>query len=534
MIGEKILNYKIESLIGEGGVGSVYLATHMQLGRKVAIKVLNPHLVNHPEVRERFRNEAATLSSLQHIHIVTLYDYLEDEKGLFLIMEYVPGQSLDEYIRKTSGPLPEQKTIYFFNQILDGFAYAHSKGIIHRDIKPSNIIITFEADIKILDFGIAKILKEGKMNLTKTGSKLGTVLYMSPEQVQGQTVDKRTDIYSLGITLFQMLTGCAPYDEYISTEYEIYKKIVNEPLPPARSIYPAVSDKMQAIIDKATAKDPRLRFQSCEEFKDALNSPSLSTTNAFAQTQSIENTFSSPSHKVEQALIQKEQPQEGRRSREKKFIFLYLILGALILTSAAILIYEFTRNDKKEGIEISKKNKQEEEEPELSLEDEMTEEKKEKSAEEVRLDSLEEDKKRTEEFLKLLRKERNESLLKDLKLDGQFISDEFDEFEIKVTLANKRKDAKFKDLVVGVKFYDDSGNEIKAVEQEIEPIDAEQVITFKMKTNVKQGSKFEAKLLKAEPVDLETPTTIDSLSKELKKIEEKIEKVRKVKKEEQE
>ena len=165
MIGERVLSYQIESLLGEGGVGRVYLATHTQLGRKVAIKVLNPALVNHPEVRERFRNEATTLSALQHINIITLYDYIEDERGLFLIMEYASGSPLDEYISKTSGPIPEMKAIYFFSQILDGFAYAHNRGVIHRDIKPSNIIITNEADVKILDFGIAKILKEGKMSI---------------------------------------------------------------------------------------------------------------------------------------------------------------------------------------------------------------------------------------------------------------------------------------------------------------------------------------------------------------------------------
>ncbi|NJO00664.1 MAG: serine/threonine protein kinase [Bacteroidia bacterium] len=231
MIGERILNYKVESLLGEGGVGKVYLATHTQLGRKVAIKALNPDLVNNHEVRERFRNEATTLSSLQHVNIITLYDYLEEDRGLFLIMEYADGNSLDKYILRSTGLIPEQKVIFFFNQLLEGVAYAHNKGIIHRDIKPSNIIITKDADVKILDFGIAKILKEGQRNITKTGTKLGTVLYMSPEQVEGKFVDKRTDIYSLGVTLFEMLAGRPPYNEADLTEYAVYRKFWMNPYP---------------------------------------------------------------------------------------------------------------------------------------------------------------------------------------------------------------------------------------------------------------------------------------------------------------
>jgi serine/threonine protein kinase len=347
MIGEKVLSYQIESLLGEGGVGSVYLATHTQLGRKVAIKVLNPALVNHTEVRERFRNEATTLSSLQHINIITLYDYMEDERGLFLIMEYAPGSSLDDYIRKTSGPIPESKAIYFFTQILDGFAYAHSRSVIHRDIKPSNIIITNDADVKILDFGIAKILKEGKMSMTKTGAKLGTVLYMSPEQVKGQSVDIRTDIYSLGVTLFEMLTGRCPYDGNLLSEYEVYQKIVQEPLPAAKSFYPAVSDRMQAIIHKATAKDPKDRFQSCEEFKIALNQSDFAYQNNFKNT---DTTFQTPKPSYTDTPKENKTPQTKKpqndaipAKRARNNTFLYVILSLLFFVSVSVVIYELTR-----------------------------------------------------------------------------------------------------------------------------------------------------------------------------------------------
>jgi serine/threonine protein kinase len=271
MIGQQVLNYTIEALLGEGGMGNVYLGLHTRLDRKVAIKVLNPALARNSEIRERFRNEAATLSRLQHPNIVVLYDYLEEENALYLFMEYVEGKPLDEYIRTVSGPIPENRVVPMFSRLLEGFAYAHNKGVIHRDIKPSNIMVTAGMEGKILDFGIAKLIDQtNDPKLTKAGTRMGTVLYMSPEQVKGEPADIRSDVYSLGITLFQALTGRGPYDEHNLSEYVIYNKIVNESLPLARTFYPGVSDRMQAIIDKATAKNPEDRFRDCDDFKEAL------------------------------------------------------------------------------------------------------------------------------------------------------------------------------------------------------------------------------------------------------------------------
>ncbi|MEI6766257.1 MAG: serine/threonine protein kinase [Bacteroidota bacterium] len=293
MIGQQILNYRIEKLIGEGGMGNVYLAVHTHIGRKVAIKALNPTLARNPEIRERFKNEASMLSQLHHPGIVSLYDYVELDSGVFLVMELAEGKPIDEYIQTVTGPIPEEKAIPLFAQILDGVAYAHHRNVVHRDIKPSNIIITPEGKAKILDFGIAKIISESSHKLTKTGTKLGTVLYMSPEQVKGQEVDKRSDIYSLGITLFQMLTGKCPFDENQS-EYEVYKKIVEEPLPEARNYYPGVTDRMQQILVKATAKDVNDRFQTCEEFREAVmgkqtpvNKPAQSTVQTQIKTKNL-------------------------------------------------------------------------------------------------------------------------------------------------------------------------------------------------------------------------------------------------------
>ncbi len=312
MIYNRVLNYKIEAKLGEGGMGTVYLATHALIDRKAAIKALHPSLVNNPMIRERFKNEAFAMAQLKHPNIVDLYDYYEDNNGLYLIMEYVEGFTLDEYIQKISGAITEEKCINLFIKILDGFQYAHQKGIIHRDIKPSNLIITPKLDIKILDFGIARLLSADK-GKTQAGTKMGTVLYMSPEQVRGEEADNRSDIYSLGVTLFEMLTGKPLYGDQL-TEYEVNQKILNEPLPRLNSIYPNISVEIQAIVDKATNKNPINRFQHCEEFKNALQ---------FLQARYAPK----PELKVEKPAPKK---NKGKNSASV-FILLFLILISSIV-----------------------------------------------------------------------------------------------------------------------------------------------------------------------------------------------------------
>ncbi len=269
MIGATILNYEINELIDEGGMGSIYLGQHKYLNRQVAIKDLNPLLRNKPEIIERFRNEAQILSQLNHPNIVTLYDYVENELGYYIIMEYIEGETLAEYIETTTGPIPERRAVSIFLKILDAVKYAHDRNILHRDIKPSNFIITPDNNVKILDFGIAKSIDGKSKNLTKTGIKVGTTMFMSPQQVKGQVLDRRSDIYSLGVTLFQMVTGQLPYNE-TNTEYDLYNLIVNEPFPDPKEFYVGVSKEMCKIIQKATAKRPLERYQGCDEFSKAL------------------------------------------------------------------------------------------------------------------------------------------------------------------------------------------------------------------------------------------------------------------------
>ncbi len=268
MIGEIFYNYRIDELIEEGGMGSVYLGVHLKLKRQVAIKFLNPLLMNNSDVKERFKHEAITLSKLNHPNIVSIYDFIENDDGIYLVMEYIKGEPLNEYIDNT-GPIHETKASQLFIKMLDAISYIHSKNILHRDIKPSNFIVTSGFNIKIIDFGIAKTVNKINKRLTKSGTKVGTTLYMSPQQVRGQVLDRRTDIYSLGITLFQMLTGQYPYDEN-SSEYDLYQNIVSEPFPDPKTFYIGVSDKMKNIILKATEKKPLHRYQSCNEFSAAI------------------------------------------------------------------------------------------------------------------------------------------------------------------------------------------------------------------------------------------------------------------------
>lgn len=503
MIGEKVLNYQIDSLIGEGGVGKVYLASHLQLGRKVAIKALNPGLVDNQEVRQRFRNEAATLSSLQHLNIVTLYDYVEEEKDLFLIMEYVDGLPLNKYIKDVSGPIPEDKAIKIFNQILDGMAYAHKQDIIHRDIKPSNIILGTNGEIKILDFGIAKILGHQQSDITKTGAKVGTVLYMSPEQVKGKTMDKRTDIYALGLTLFQILTGKPAYDQEQMTEYEIYEQIVKSPLPRAKDFYPNVSDKMQSIIDKATSKEPENRFQSCEEFAEALKGE-------------IVVAPAIPEHN-EDIVIDDTEPR--RRSSSWILILGLVMVAGLITTLVFWNPFEQVDEETDLGIDTNYTAPPPDTIEENFYDDEAIAAEKAKDPDRILLDSLKDEKEKREESVKAYYDERNGGLMDNLIVDGQFIDNELGEFNIQVTLVNKSEEIKFDDLTILITYFDNSGNQVETLEYPFGTLDLDKTESFPVNKEV-DASEFKLELLSAEPTFLEEPEVPDSLETLEEEIEE--------------
>lgn len=250
-------------------MGTVYRAKHRFLDIYAAIKVLHIQYSKNPQFKERFINEAVALSKLDSPYIVKIRDFFEEDQNLFLVMEYVRGIGLDQYIRNVFGPIPEYRSKEIFRKILAGVHSAHLKGVIHRDIKPSNIILENDDTPKILDFGIAKLM-DTNHSLTNPGSRMGSVIYMSPEQILGRNVDLKTDIYSLGITLYEMITGKNPYDTLNATEYVINSMIVNEPIPSPRTIYPHISADIEEIILKATSKNANDRYNSCEEFLSSI------------------------------------------------------------------------------------------------------------------------------------------------------------------------------------------------------------------------------------------------------------------------
>mgnify|MGYP002729280693 FL=1 len=268
MIPTDILNYRIVRHLGSGGMGSVYLAVNTNIDQQVAIKALRPEVAKNAALRARFKQEAEMLCSLDHPGIVKFLNYVETAEGVFLIMEYVKGMTLEDFINKKNGLIVESKAYPLICEILDAFAYAHSKGIVHRDIKPANIIIQDDGHIKIMDFGIAQIVSEA--NVTDSKSIMGTPAYMSPEQIYGKDIDARSDIYSIGVLIHNMLTGRAPYDSTLLTAQEIKRRIVRDNMPRMAESYPYISEKIQSVIDKATQKVPEARYQSCLEMKSAV------------------------------------------------------------------------------------------------------------------------------------------------------------------------------------------------------------------------------------------------------------------------
>lgn len=268
MIPTDILNYRIVRHLGSGGMGSVYLAFNTNIDQQVAIKALRPEVARNAALRARFKQEAEMLCSLDHPGIVKFLNYVETAEGVFLIMEYVKGMTLEDFISKKNGLIVESKAYPLICEILDAFSYAHSKGIVHRDIKPANIIIQDDGHIKIMDFGIAQIVSEA--NVTDGKAIMGTPAYMSPEQIYGKDIDARSDIYSIGVLIHNMLTGRAPYDSTLLTAQEIKRRVVKDDMPRMAETYPYISDKIQAVVDKATQKVPEARYQSCLEMKSAV------------------------------------------------------------------------------------------------------------------------------------------------------------------------------------------------------------------------------------------------------------------------
>jgi serine/threonine-protein kinase len=265
MIGTVVGNYKIVDKIGEGGMGAVYQGIDLMLEREVAIKVLKPELGSQPQVVERFRSEAVTLAKLNHPNVATLFAFFRQGDFFFMVLEYVNGVTLDQMV-EAHGAMSCEQAIPLFCQMLEGIDHAHSLGIIHRDIKPANMMLTENGLLKVLDFGIARAL--GSARMTRAGNLIGTIEYMSPEQVRGMETDARSDIYSLGMVLYELLTGRVPFAS--NSEYELMKAQVEQMPTPPREFAPGIPEEVEWAILCATEKDPENRFQTAGAFSAAI------------------------------------------------------------------------------------------------------------------------------------------------------------------------------------------------------------------------------------------------------------------------
>jgi serine/threonine protein kinase len=323
MIGKTILHYKILEKLGGGGMGVVYKAEDTKLQRMVALKFLPPHISLNNEVKERFMHEARAASALDHNNICTIYEIGESEDGqMYLAMALYEGETLQAKIDR--GPLPLEEALNIAIQIAEGLSVAHQKDIVHRDIKPANIIINSTNIVKILDFGLAKL--SGQTKLTKEGTTLGTTNYMSPEQVRGENLDRRTDIWALGVIIYEMITGQPPFKgEY---EQAVMYSIANENPNPLTGIRSGVPLELERIVTKTLAKDAGERYQHLSDLLVDLKKlkKSIEGESTTAQT-----TIRSSTLKTE---ITSEAPDTG--AFQKKSINKAIIVSAVILILAVI------------------------------------------------------------------------------------------------------------------------------------------------------------------------------------------------------
>ena len=351
--------YSIESLVGVGGMANVYRGTDVKTGNQIAVKVLKDEFLDNEELVRRFKNESKAISILSHPNIVKVYDVSVTDKLQYIVMEYVDGITLKEYLKQRGGALTWKETVHFATQILSALQHAHSKGIIHRDVKPQNIMLLADGSIKMMDFGIARFSRA--QSQTVSDKAIGSVHYISPEQAKGERTDARTDIYSVGVMLYEMLSGRLPFDGDGAVSIAIMQ--ISEKPKPLAEIAPKTPAGLRQITEKAMEKDPDKRYQSAQEMLAAIEefkrNPSIQFAYEYRSAEDnperninrvVSNTKSSPKstsiHTGDARRVGTSNPGRSKSAKKKKkaskgFSLLPIFFGMAVafVIGAAILIY---------------------------------------------------------------------------------------------------------------------------------------------------------------------------------------------------
>ena len=348
--------YWIQSLVGVGGMANVYRGVDEKNGNPIAVKVLKEEFLDNEELVRRFKNESKAISILSHPNIVKVYDVSVTDKLQYIVMEYVDGITLKEYLKQRGGALTWKETVHFATQILSALQHAHSKGIIHRDVKPQNIMLLADGSIKMMDFGIARFSRA--QSQTVSDKAIGSVHYISPEQAKGDRTDARTDIYSVGVMLYEMLSGQLPFDGDGAVSIAIMQ--ISDKAKPLAQVAPNVPEGLRQITEKAMEKDPDKRYQSAQEMLEAIEEFKRNPSARFEYE--YRNTQDNPQKNINRVMNNTKtaakgsnirtgdarragtaNPRRGKKPRKeaKPFSVLPIFFGMAVafVIGAAILVY---------------------------------------------------------------------------------------------------------------------------------------------------------------------------------------------------